>query len=164
VLKLYAYNALTGERIPDQLIGKIQRMATFNQGFMTTELTAAAIRDMDWHTLTLPFQGDVGAFEAQAMDTINLISAIVPRYRSTYFNHIFSNDYSAGYYANLWSEMLDADAFSVFEEKGLFDPVTADAFRHFILERGNTEDPMILYRRFRGADPDPAAFIRRRGL
>jgi peptidyl-dipeptidase Dcp len=98
------------------------------------------------------------------MDSIGLIDAVVPRYRSTYFNHIFSNDYAAGYYAYLWAEMLDADAFSVFQEKGLFDPVTAAAFRHCILERGNTEDPMVLYRQFRGTEPDPTAFLQRRGL
>ena len=164
VLKLYAKHYQTGETIPDALIEKIQKSGTFNQGFETTELVAAALLDMDWHTITKKQDFDVRAFERSAMDSIGLISEIVPRYRSTFFNHIFSGSYSAGYYAYLWAEVLDADAFNVFLEKGIFDQQTATSFRKNILEKGNSEDPMVLYRRFRGAEPNPEALLKRRGL
>ena len=164
VLKLYAKHYKTGETIPDNLIEKIQKSGTFNQGFETTELVAAALLDMDWHTITKKQDFDVRAFERSAMDSIGLISEIVPRYRSAFFNHIFSGGYSAGYYAYLWAEVLDADAFNLFLEKGIFDQQTANSFRKNILEKGNSEDPMILYRRFRGAEPNPEALLKRRGL
>lgn len=164
VLKLYARHYQTGALIPDSLIEKIRKAGTFNQGFMTTELVAAALLDMDWHTQTIKKIFDVDAFETAAMDSIGLIKEIVPRYRSTFFNHIFSGGYSAGYYAYLWAEVLDADAFEAFVEKGIFDKATATSFRKNILERGDSEDPMVLYRKFRGADPNPEALLKRRGL
>ncbi len=164
VLRLYAKHYKTGEVIPDSLIEKISKSSTFNQGFMTTELVAAALLDMDWHSVTASTSTDVRQFEQQAMKTIGLIDEIVPRYRSTFFNHAFSGGYDAGYYAYLWAEVLDADAFDLFEKKGLFDTQTAALFRNMILEKGDTEDPMVLYKRFRGAEPDPEALIRRRGL
>jgi len=164
VLKLYARHYQTGEIIPDSLIAKIQKAGTFNQGFMTTELVAAAILDMNWHTQTKKQDFDVRAFELAHMDSIGLIGQIAPRYRSTFFNHIFSGGYSAGYYAYLWAEVLDADAFDAFVEKGIFDKETATAFRKNILERGDSEDPMVLYRKFRGANPNPEALLKRRGL
>jgi len=98
------------------------------------------------------------------MNKIGLIPEILPRYRTTYYNHIFSSGYSAGYYSYLWAQVLDADAFEAFKEKGIFDKTTADAFRTNILERGGTEDPMVLYKRFRGAEPDITPLIKRRGL
>lgn len=164
VLRMYAKHYQTGEVIPDSLIEKISKAKVFNQGFMTTELVAAALLDMNWHTQTKVQTLDVSAFEKACMDSIGLIGEIVPRYRSTFFNHIFSGGYSAGYYAYLWAEVLDADAFNVFTEKGIFDKETADAFRKYILERGNSEDPMVLYRKFRGSDPNPDALLKRRGL
>jgi len=165
VLKMYARHYQTGEIIPDSLVAKISRSAIFNQGFITTELIAAALLDMDWHMLTTTTTtDDVRGFETKAMKAIGLIDEIVPRYRSTFFNHIFSGGYSSGYYAYLWAEVLDADAFDAFEKNGIFDPATATAFRKNILERGDTEDPMVLYKQFRGNEPDPAALIRRRGL
>jgi len=164
VLRLYAKHYQTGEIIPDSLIEKIRKAGTFNQGFMTTELVAAALLDMDWHTQTQKQSFDVRAFEKASMDSIGLIDEIVPRYRSTFFNHIFSGGYSAGYYAYLWAEVLDADAFEAFVEKGIFDKETATSFRKNILERGFSEDPMILYRKFRGANPNPEALLKRRGL
>jgi len=164
VLKLYAMNYQTGEIIPDSLIEKIRKARIFNQGFMTTELVAAALLDMDWHTQTKMQTFDVNAFEKAHMDSIGLIDEIVPRYRTTFFNHIFSGGYSAGYYAYLWAEVLDADAFEAFIEKGIFDKATATAFRKNILERGDSEDPMILYRKFRGMNPNPEALLKRRGL
>ncbi|MDD4922064.1 MAG: M3 family metallopeptidase [Bacteroidales bacterium] len=164
VLKYYAKHYQTGAVIPDSLIEKIRKAGTFNQGFMTTELVAAALLDMDWHTQTKKQTFDVRAFEKSKMDSIGLIDEIAPRYRSTYFNHIFSGGYSAGYYAYLWAEVLDADAFEAFVEKGIFDKATATAFRKYILERGDSEDPMVLYRKFRGANPNPEALLKRRGL
>ena len=168
VLATYARHYETGEVIPAELVAKIEAAANFNQGFMTTELTAAAILDLKWHMLTeIPAADDVAfveTFEAQACAQMGLIDQIIPRYRTTYFAHIFSGGYSAGYYSYLWAEVLDKDAFELFMEKGIFDPETATSFRKNILEMGGSDEPMDLYRRFRGADPDPAALTRARGL
>ena len=164
VLADYARHYQTGEVIPDSLVAKIEAAANFNQGFMTTELAAAAILDMKWHELTSAEGLDPMAFEAQACAEMGLIDEIIPRYRSTYFAHIFSGGYSAGYYSYLWAEVLDKDAFELFMEKGIFDAETAMSFRRNILEKGGSDEPMDLYRRFRGADPDPAALTRARGL
>ena len=135
VIKLYAKHYETGEVIPDELIEKINTAANFNMGFNTTELVAAALLDMNYHTLTEKTDIDVREFENMAMDKIGLIDEIIPRYRSTYFSHIFSGGYSAGYYAYLWAEVLDADAFQAFAENGVFDKVTAKLFRDNILDR-----------------------------
>ncbi len=163
VLKMYAKHYQTGEVIPQELIDKIQATSTFNQGFMTTELTAAAILDMNWHDLTSAEGIEPIAFEKEMMDKIGLIPQIAPRYRTTYFNHIWAGGYSAGYYSYLWAEVLDKDAFALFTEKGIFDPATAKAFRT-LLEKGGTEDPMSLYRTFRSAEPNPEAMLIGRGL
>jgi peptidyl-dipeptidase Dcp len=164
VIKLYAKHYETGEVIPDELIEKINRAANFNMGFNTTEIVAAALLDMNYHTLTEKTDLDVREFEINAMEKIGLIEEIIPRYRSTYFSHIFSGGYSAGYYAYLWAEVLDADAFQAFEENGVFDKETAKLFRDNILSRGNSDDPMTLYRKFRGADPDPKYLLQNRGF
>ncbi|CCG98200.1 Peptidyl-dipeptidase Dcp [Fibrella aestuarina BUZ 2] len=165
MLKLFAKHYQTGAVIPDALVDKIKQSSLFNQGFETSEYLAASLLDMSYHTLK-PGQTptDVLAFEKQAMDKIGLIDQIPPRYRSTYFQHIFSGGYSAGYYSYIWSAVLDADAFEVFKQKGLFDPKSAQSFRKNVLERGGTEDPMTLYRKFRGAEPDIKPLLRRRGL
>ena len=163
VLAEYARHYETGEVIPDELVQKIMAAETFNQGFMTTELAAASILDLKWHmTDTVP--ADVEAFEADACLGMGLIDEIIPRYRSTYFAHIFSGGYSAGYYSYLWAEVLDKDAFELFKEKGILDKETAMSFRRNVLEKGGSEEPMTLYKEFRGADPDPAALLRARGL
>jgi peptidyl-dipeptidase Dcp len=164
VLASYARHYETGEVIPDELVAKIEAAGTFNQGFMTTELAAASILDMKWHELTSAEGLDPMAFEAQACAEMGLIDEIIPRYRSTYFAHIFSGGYSAGYYSYLWAEVLDKDAFELFMQKGILDKNTAMSFRQNILEKGGSEEPMTLYRRFRGADPDPKALARARGL
>ena len=164
VLATYARHYETGEVIPAELIEKINATGTFNQGFMTTELAAAAILDLKWHMLESMEGVDPMAFEAAACKAMGLIDEIIPRYRTTYFAHIFSGGYSAGYYSYLWAEVLDKDAFELFMEKGIFDPATARSFRENILEKGGSDEPMELYRRFRGADPDPAALTRARGL
>jgi peptidyl-dipeptidase Dcp len=164
VLKMYAKHYKTGEIIPDKLIEKIQKASTFNQGFMTTELVAAAILDMKWHTIESPVTMSVDSFENQALNEIGLIPEIIVRYKSPYFAHIFDGGYEAGYYSYLWAEVLDADAFQKFVEKGIFDRETGMSFRNNILSKGNTEDPMALYRRFRGADPNPEYLLKNRGL
>lgn len=182
VLATYARHYQTGEVIPDSLVAKINAASKFNQGFMTTELAAAAILDMKWHELTsvevqpdCPYASETAAgdgmrlidpvkFEEYVCRQMGLIDEIIPRYRTTYFNHIFNSGYAAGYYSYLWAEVLDKDAFELFMKRGIFDRRTAMSFRHNILEKGGSEDPMVLYRRFRGADPDPAALLRARGL
>ena len=168
VLATYARHYETGEVIPAELVAKIEAAGTFNQGFMTTELAAAAMLDLKWHMIdVIPSEAEesfVESFEAAACAQMGLIDEIIPRYRTTYFAHIFSGGYSAGYYSYLWAEVLDKDAFELFMEKGIFDPETAKSFRKNILEMGGSDEPMDLYRRFRGADPDPAALTRARGL
>ena len=163
VMKVYAKHYQTRETISDELIAKIENQALFNSGFMTTELLAAAILDMEFHLLTSTEGLDVMAYEKQVMDKLGLISQIAPRYRATYFNHIIGG-YAAGYYAYLWAERLDADAFSAFEEKGLFDEATATAFRKNILEKGGSDDPMKLYVAFRGQEPSIEPMLKNRGL
>ena len=165
VLATYAFHYKTGEVIPDALVEKVQAAANFNQGFTTGELAAASILDMKWHELSSVEGIDVEAFEAQVCKEMGLIDEIIPRYCSTYFNHIFgSSGYSAGYYSYLWAEVLDKDAFELFKQKGIFDPGTAMSLRRNVLEKGGSEEPMTLYRAFRGADPDPGALLRARGL
>ena len=164
VLTGYARHYETDEVIPDALVEKILAAETFNQGFMTTELAAASILDLKWHMLESVEGIEPEAFEAQACKDMGLIDEIIPRYRSTYFAHIFSGGYSAGYYSYLWAEVLDKDAFELFKEKGIFDKETAMSFRRNVLEKGGSEEPMVLYRTFRGAEPDPAALLRARGL
>lgn len=163
VLKMYAKHYQTGETIPDELIEKILNQKTFNQGFMTTELLAAAILDMNLHNLTDTTGLDVIAFEKEAMDRLGLIPEIAPRYRTTYFSHIIGG-YAAGYYSYLWANVLDNDAFEAFKVNGIFDRHTADLFRHNILEKGDSEDAMTLYRNFRGAEPQLEPMLKNRGM
>ena len=164
VLATYARHYESGEVIPEELVAKIAAAENFNQGFMTTELAAAAILDLKWHMLPSVEGIDPIAFEAEACKAMGLIDEIIPRYRTTYFNHIFNSGYSAGYYSYLWAEVLDKDAFELFKEKGIFDKETAMSFRRNVLEMGGSDEPMDLYRRFRGADPDPKALVKARGL
>ncbi|WP_417354338.1 M3 family metallopeptidase [Flavobacterium sp.] len=164
VLKMYAKHYKTGEVIPDELIEKLQQAATFDQGFATVEYLAASYLDMDYHSLTEPLNQNVVPFEEESMKKIGLPNAIIPRYRSTYFNHIFSGGYSAGYYSYIWSGVLDTDAFEAFKSTSLFDEKTARSFKMNILERGGTADPMILYKQFRGAEPSIEPLLRKRGL
>lgn len=164
VLKQYAKHYETGEAVPDTLIAKLERAGTFDQGFATVEYLAASFLDMDYHTQTAAITDRATAFENASMNKIGLIDEIIPRYRSTYFQHIFSSGYSAGYYSYIWAAVLDSDAFAAFKEKSLFDQATAAAFRKNILERGGTGKPADLYRKFRGADPNPVHLMKKRGL
>lgn len=163
VLMQYAKHYKTGEPIPAALIEKIKKASHFNSGFETTELVAAALLDMKMHSLTDYADFDCNEFEKQLRAEIGFIPEIEYRYRTCNFAHIFNSGYSVGYYAYLWAEVLDADAFELFKERGIFDPATAKAFKH-LLEMGGSEDPMVQYRKFRGADPNPQALLRSRGL
>jgi len=168
LLKQYALHYQSGEVIPQTLVDKIEAASKFNQGFMTTELCAASILDMKWHELTeLPDSlgiDFVDEFEQKVCSEMGLIDEIIPRYRSTYFNHIFSSGYNAGYYGYLWAEVLDKDAFSIFEKNGVWDLDLAKKFKETFLEKGGSEEPMILYKSFAGREPDNDAFLRGRGL
>lgn len=166
VLKSYAKHYQTGEVIPDALIQKIEEVGTFDQGFATVEYLAASLLDMDYHTQTEPITINIDTFEDASMKKIGLTKAIIPRYRSSYFLHIFSSPtgYSAGYYSYIWSGVLDTDAFEAFKSTELFNQEKANAFRKNILEKGNTEDAMELYKRFRGAEPSIEPLLKKRGL
>jgi peptidyl-dipeptidase Dcp len=164
VLKQYAIHYKTGEVIPDALIEKLQKSGTFGQGFGTTEYLAASLLDLDYHTQTSPISISADEFERTSMDKIGLMEEIIPRYRSTYFSHIFSGGYSSGYYSYIWSGVLDTDAFQAFKETELFNQDKAQAFRKEILERGGTDDPMKMYVNFRGAEPKIDALLKKRGL
>lgn len=164
VMKMYAKHYKTGEVIPEALIKKIQESGKFGQGFATGEYLAASLLDMYWHTDENATKQDVNSFEKQTLDKMGLIPEIVSRYRSTYFQHIFSGGYSSGYYSYIWAGVLDTDAFQAFKEKSLFDKATAKSFRENILQRGNTEDPMALYIKFRGREPQIDPLLKKRGL
>jgi peptidyl-dipeptidase Dcp len=164
VMKSYARHYETGEPIPDELISKIKNSGLFNQGFETVEYLAASFLDLYWHTIESSFTGNVNDFEQGSLDKLGLIPEIVVRYRSTYFNHIFSGGYSSGYYSYIWAEVLDADAFQAFVETSVFNREAATAFRKNILEKGGTEDPMTLYIRFRGKEPSIEPLLKKRGL
>lgn len=166
MMRIYARHYQTGDTIPEKLIAKIQAASNYGQGFINTELIAASLLDMDYHTLEKADIKDPLAFEDAAMTKYGLIPSIISRYRSPYFQHIFtsSSGYSAGYYSYTWSAVLDADAFEMFKEKGIFNREVATAFRKNILERGNTDDPAVLYRNFRGQDPRIEPLLRNRGL
>ena len=165
VLRSYARHFETDEVIPEELIARLRAASKFNTGFATTEYLAACFLDMAWHGENATDIEDVPAFEEAIAHQIGNTTVVDPRYKSSYFQHIFSDDhYSAGYYVYIWAEVLDADAFEAFKENGLFDPATAKAFRQNILERGGSADPMALYRAFRGRDPEVQALLRNRGL
>ncbi|XOV87468.1 MAG: M3 family metallopeptidase [Pseudomonadota bacterium] len=164
VLHSFARHHETGEPLPDDVISKLLAASTFNQGFKTTEYLAASYLDLAWHSVGVDTVASVESLESEAMAAINLIPEIAPRYHSTYFQHIFSGSYSAGYYSYIWAEVLDADAYDAFRENGIFDQETARSFRSNILERGGTADPMELYCRFRGREPGVMPLLRGRGL
>ena len=170
ILAEYANNCYTGEPIPAELVEKIQKALKFNQGFAAGETCAASILDMKWHELSVDqlaaFEGpeDIRAFEDKVCKEMGLIGEIIPRYRTSYFNHIIGSGYSAGYYSYLWSEVLAVDAWEKFKADGIFNKETASSFRKTFLEKGGSEEPMVLYKQFRGAEPNPSALLRARGL
>ena len=164
VMKVYAKHYKTGETIPDELINKLVKSGTFNQGFITGEYLAAALLDLDYHTAENPNITDVRQFEKNAMDKIGLIPEFIPRYRSTYFSHIFAGGYSAGYYVYIWAAVLDSDAFNAFKESGdIFNPEYAAKFRELLAKSGSDEG-MNVYMKFRGKMPSKEPLLKKRGL
>lgn len=164
LLAQYAKHYQTGEVIPAELVEKINNASKFNQGFMTTELAAASILDMKWHELSSVEGINIQEFEAKVCEEMGLIDEIIPRYRTTYFNHIFSGGYAAGYYGYLWAEVLDKDAFSIFEQNGVWNAELAKKFMETFLEKGGSVEPMELYIQFAGREPENEPFLKRRGL
>ena len=166
VMKSFAIHYQTGETIPDNLIEKILKASKFNQGFINTEYLAASLLDMDWHTLSSDEKlKDVNDFETKSMTKYGLIDEIAPRYRSTYFAHIFSGGYSSGYYSYVHSAVLDSDGFEAFKESGnVFDSTLAKKLREHVYEKGSTEEAMDLYVKFRGKKPIIEPLLKVRGL
>lgn len=163
-MRMYAKHYKTGKTIPDSLIAKLMNIGTFDQGFATVEYLAASLLDMEFHTLSEPLREDVQTIEARSMNRLGLIDAIIPRYKSTYFAHIFSGGYSAGYYSYIWSGVLDNDGFEAFKESSIFDKNTANRLRSTVLSKGGTVDPMELYVLFRGRKPTVEPLLKKRGL
>ncbi len=165
LLKVYAHHWKTGEVIPDALIAKLQASSTHNQGFATAELAGASLLDLQFGKLKPEGDIDIVAFENQVSEKLGMPKELTYRYRAPYFKHVFGSDgYASGYYTYLWAEVLDADGFELFKEKGIFDPETAKAFKENVLEKGGSEDPMALYVKFRGHEPSVDALLRNRGL
>ena len=164
IMKTYAFHYQTGEVMPDELIEKINRASTFNEGFVMTELLSASILDMDYHKMTTTEAFDVNAFEEASMKKMQMIPEIITRYRSTFYNHIFTTGYAAGYYSYTWSAVLDADAFAAFVETGdILNPEVAQRYLH-LLEQGGTRDAQELYLEFRGKPADPKHLLEKKGF
>jgi peptidyl-dipeptidase Dcp len=165
VLKVYAKHYQTEEIIPQEIVDKLDKASKFNMGFITVEYLAASLLDMEYHTLTEPVDLDIRDFENKAVAKYGLIPEIKPRYRSTYFNHIWGGGYSAGYYSYIWCEVLDSDAFQAFKETGdIFNPEVAARFEKEILSKGGSRDPLDMYIAFRGKEPGIEALLENRGL
>ena len=163
VIADYARHYQTDKPMPLELLDKVSKASKFNQGFATTEYVAASYLDMAWHTLEGKVE-NANAFEKQTLDDIGLIPEIASRYRSTYFAHIFAGGYSMGYYSYLWTEVLEADAFEPFKEKGIFDKETANKLKKYVYSAGNTDDLMTQYVRYRGTEPEIEPLLKKRGL
>ncbi|MFT5432103.1 MAG: peptidyl-dipeptidase Dcp, partial [Myxococcota bacterium] len=166
VLSRYARHHETGEAMPQALVDKFLATQTFNQGFLTTEYLAAAVLDLAWHEMPADeVPDDVLAFEAQALERASInLDFVPPRYRSTYFAHVFAGGYAAGYYSYIWSEVLDADAAKWFEANGGLIRENGDRLRETVLSRGGSRDAMDMYRSFRGEDPAIDPLLERRAL
>jgi peptidyl-dipeptidase Dcp len=163
-LDSWAKHYKTGEKIPAELIEKIKRSAQFQSGYASDRQLSFGMVDMAWHTLTSPFIGKVDEFEREAMERTALLPNVQGTCFCTDFSHIFAGGYAAGYYSYKWAEVLDADAFAYFSEKGIFNTQVAESFRKNILERGGTEHAMVLYKRFRGSEPTVDALLKREGF
>ena len=163
-LDLFAAHYQTGDKMPEELVQKIQKAQNFQAAYMMERQLGFSILDMTYHNRIQPVAGDLKEFETQAIASTDMFEPVEGSLQSTSFSHIFSGGYDAGYYSYKWAEVLDADAFSLFKENGIFDRKTADSFRTNILEKGGSEHPMILYKAFRGQEPTPAALLKRNGL
>lgn len=164
VLELFAYHYETGELIPEDLVKRMEESALFGTGFRTVEYLASSWLDLAYHHREEKLNTPIDEFQKRVAKDIDKPSAIPFRHGSTHFQHIFSGGYASNYYSYIWSEVLDADAFSVFKERGLFDKATATAFREFVLSKGGTAEPMDLYKQFRGTEPDIQPLLERKGL
>jgi peptidyl-dipeptidase Dcp len=164
VLKMYAKHYKTGQTIPDALIKKLENSGTYGQGFATVEYLASAFLDMDFHNSDGRISGSANQFEMDAMKRLGLIKSIIPRHRANYFSHVFAGGYAAGYYSYIWSGVLDTDAFDQFKQTSLFNAAKANSFRKNVLEKGGTEEPMELYKKFRGSEPSIQPLLKKRGL
>lgn len=163
-LDRFAVHFQTGETMPEELVQKIQKAQNFQAAYMMERQLSFAILDMAYHNTILPVEGGLKEFEMQAIASTDLLPPVEGSLQSSSFSHIFSGGYDAGYYSYKWAEVLDADAFSVFKEKGIFDRDTADSFRRNILEKGGSEHPKVLYKAFRGQEPTVTALLKRNGL
>jgi peptidyl-dipeptidase Dcp len=163
-LSSWAVHYVTGEKIPDIIIEKIRESSTFNEGYACNRQLSFGFLDMSWHTVTYPVADDINEFESEAMEKTELFPKVEGSNMSTSFSHIFGGGYAAGYYGYKWAEVLDADAFCHFRERGIFNVETAASFRKNILEKGGTDKPMNLYMNFRGKEPTIDAFLERSGL
>ena len=165
VLKNYAKHYKTGEVLPQRYVDKLIESSKFNQGFMTTELVGAALLDIEWHKINWCDNIDVKAFERSVAKRLHMPKIIEYRYRSPYFKHIFNDEqYACGYYTYLWSQVLEADGWERFQQEGAMNLNVANDYRRYILEAGDTDDAMTLYKKFRGKEPDAKALLRLRGL
>lgn len=163
-LHTFARHYETGELIPDELVQRIVDSSNFNAAYACLRQVSFGLLDMAWYTRNTPFEGDVKAYEKKAWEKAQILPSVEETCMSTQFSHIFAGGYSAGYYSYKWAEVLDADAFSLFKEKGIFNPEVAASFRENILSKGGTEHPMTLYKRFRGQEPAIDALLIRNGI
>ena len=163
-LNTFARHFETGEPIPEDYIRRIVAARNFQAGYAQVRQLQFGLVDMAWHTLTALPEESVEAFEKRVLDPVRTLPAVEGAAVCPSFGHIFSGGYSAGYYSYKWAEVLEADAFELFRENGIFDRATADRFRKNILERGSSEDEQVLYRNFRGHDPEPEALLRKLGI
>ena len=163
-LHTFARHYRTGELIPDELVQRIVDSRNFNAAYACLRQVSFGLLDMAWYTRTTPFEGDVMEYEKQAWAKAQILPSVEGTCMSTQFSHIFAGGYSAGYYSYKWAEVLDADAFALFKQKGIFNPEVAASFRENILSKGGTEHPMTLYKRFRGQEPTIDALLIRNGI
>jgi peptidyl-dipeptidase Dcp len=161
---MFAVHYQTGEKIPQELVDKIINSKNFLAGYASIRQLGFGIIDMAWHSLNEPYTGDVNEFEKKQLNKLEILPEVKGTNFSTSFSHIFAGGYAAGYYSYKWAEVLDADAFSLFKEKGIFDKETARSFRENILSKGGSEHPMKLYKKFRGHEPTIDALLVRSGL
>ena len=163
-LNTFARHYQTNEPIPEELVQRIIDSSNFNAAYACLRQVSFGLLDMAWYTRTSPFTGDVEAYEKEAWAKAQILPSVPDTCMSAQFSHIFAGGYSAGYYSYKWAEVLDADAFSLFKERGIFDAETASSFRRNILAKGGTEHPMTLYKRFRGQEPTINALLTRNGI
>jgi peptidyl-dipeptidase Dcp len=164
VIKTFAKHYKTGEVIPDELLEKMDKAGKFNQGFVTVEYMAAALLDMDWHTITEKQDINTNEFEKASLEKMGLIPEIIVRYRSTYFSHVWGGGYASGYYGYIWAAILDSDAFATFKEKGLYDQETAKKWRDNVISQGGTKEAMEMFIDFKGQEPSIEPLLEKRGL